>query len=126
LRRYLFLVLERLLAGVSPAARRAVTIALIAIGWIGLLVAVIGGLVAGLVIIVVGFIACWLVVAALAGKKGEDERESEPLLRGGDVETDDDVQTRVRKRLEALNQTEETDATQAADAPRESVDGEDA
>lgn len=119
-------MLERLLAGVSPAARRAVTIALIAIGWIGLLVAVIGGLVAGLVIIVVGFIACWLVVAALAGKKGEDERESEPLLRGGDVETDDDVQTRVRKRLEALNQTEETDATQAADAPRESVDGEDA
>ena len=100
-------MLERLLAGVSPAARRAVTIALIGIGWIGFLVAVIGGLVAGLVIIVVGFVACWLVVATLAGKKGEDERGSEPLLRGDDVKSDDDVQTRVRKRLEALNETEE-------------------
>jgi hypothetical protein len=75
-------VLERLLAGVSPAARRAVTIALIAIAWIGFLVAVIAGLVVGLVIIVIGFVACWLVVATFAGKKGDDDRQSEPLLRG--------------------------------------------
>jgi len=113
-------VLERLLAGVSPAARRAVTIALIAIAWIGFLVAVIAGLVVGLVIIAIGFIACWLVVATFAGKKGDDERESEPLLRGGDVESDDDVQSRVRKRLEALKETE------SADAPPDTADGEDA
>jgi divalent metal cation (Fe/Co/Zn/Cd) transporter len=114
-------VLERLLAGVSPAAKRAVTIALIAIAWIGFLVAVIAGLVVGLVIIVIGFIACWLLVATFAGKKkGDDERQSEPLLRGGDVETDDDVQSRLRKRLEALSESE------SADAPRDTADGEDA
>jgi len=111
-------VLERLLAGVSPAARRAVTIALIAIAWIGFLVAVIAGLVVGLVIIVIGFVACWLVVATFAGKKGDEERESEPLLRG-EVESDDDVQSRVRKRLEALKETE------AADAPPDTANGED-
>ena len=96
------------------------TIALIAIAWIGFFVAVIGGILAGLIIIVIGFIACWLVVATFAGKKGDDERQSEPLLRGGDVETDDDVQSRVRKRLEALSETE------SADAPRDTADGEDA
>jgi hypothetical protein len=119
-------VLERLLAGVSPAAKRPVTIALIGIAWIGFFVAVIGGLLAGLVVIVVGFIACWLVVATLAGKKGEDERESEPLLRGGELESDDDVQTRVRKRLQALNETNETDAADETDAQGEGNDGEDA
>ena len=113
-------MLERLLAGVSPAARRAVTIALIAIAWIGFLVAIIAGLVVGLVIIVIGFVACWLVVATFAGKKGDDERQSEPLLRGGDVETDDDVPSRVRKRLEALNETE------SAEAPPDTAAGEDA
>ena len=111
-------MLERLLAGVSPTAKRAVTVALIAIAWIGFFVAVIGGLLAGLAIIVIGFIACWLVVATLAGRKTDDDREAEPLLRPGDVEPDD-VQARVRKRLEALNETE------SANAARETVEGED-
>ena len=96
------------------------TIALIAIAWIGFFVAVIGGILAGLIIIVIGFIACWLVVATFAGKKkGDDERQSEPLLRGGDVETDDDVQSRVRnasKRSVRPNQP----------TPRDTADGEDA
>jgi hypothetical protein len=112
-------VLERLLAGVSQTAKRAVTVALIAIAWIGFFVAVISGLVAGLVIIVIGFIACWLVVATLAGRRTQDPSEVEPLLRPADVEPDD-VQTRVRKRLEALNETG------SADAARERVEGEDA
>ena len=112
-------MLERLLAGVSPTAKRAVTGALIAIAWIGFFVAVIDGLVAGLVIIVIGFIACWLVVATLAGRRTHDTSEVEPLLRPADVEPDD-VQARVRKRLEALNETG------SADAARESVEGEDA
>ena len=110
-------MLERLLAGMSPAAKRGVTFALIAISWIGFLVAVIEGLLAGLTIIVVGFVACWLVVAMLAGKNADDDREAEPLLRGDDVEPDD-VQSRVRKRLEALNETN------SADAPRETGAGE--
>ena len=113
-------MLERLLAGVSPTAKRAVTVALIAIAWIGFFVAVLRGLLAGLVIIVIGFIACWLVVATLAGRKTHDDREAEPLLRPGDVESDDDVQARVRKRLEALNETG------SADAARETAEGEDA
>ena len=86
--------------------------------WIGFLVAVIEGLLAGLSIIVVGFVACWLVVAMLAGKTGDDDREAEPLLREDDVEPDD-VQSRVRKRLEALNETS------SADAPHETGAGED-
>ena len=112
-------MLERLLAGVSPTAKRAVTVALIAIAWVGFFVAVVAGLVAGLVIIVIGFIACWLLVATLAGGKTQDTSEAEPLLRPADVEADD-VPTRVRKRLEAHSETG------SADSARESVEGEDA
>ncbi len=43
---------------------------------------------------------------------------TEPLLREVDA-APDDVQSRVQKRLEALNETD------AADAPRETADGED-
>jgi hypothetical protein len=101
-------VLERLLAGLSPGAKRGVTIALIAVAWIGFLVAVIGGLLEGLVILVVGFVGCWLVVATLAGKTSSPDRDQEPLLREAD-EDPRDVQSRVRKRLEAMQDTEPPD-----------------
>jgi hypothetical protein len=101
-------VLERLLAGLSPAAKRGVTVALIAIAWVGFLTAVLAGLVAGVAIILVGFVACWLVVASLSGRKKEaDDREDEPLLREADVEPDD-VQSRVQRRLQSMAEGDRT------------------
>ena len=107
-------MLERLLAGVTPATKRGITIALIAIAWIGFLTAVLAGLLAGLAIILIGFIACWLIVAVLSGgTKHTDDREDEPLLREADVEPDD-LQSRVQRRLQSI-----AEATPTPDDPVE-------
>ena len=102
-------MLERLLAGVSPATKRGVTIALISIAWIGFITAVFAGLLVGLGIIVIGFVACWLVVAVISGGKKPDDRVEEPLLREDTAEPDD-VQSRVQRRLEAMTEEKEPPA----------------
>ena len=91
-------MLERLLAGVSPTARRGVTVALIAIAWIGFLIAVLTGLVAGLLFIAIGFALCWFAVSMLSAKSAivhEAPAPAEPV-------EPDDVEARVRKRLESM------------------------
>ena len=45
-------MLERLLSGVSPTARRGITFALIGVAWAGFLIAVLSGLAAGFLFIV--------------------------------------------------------------------------
>jgi hypothetical protein len=96
--RYRFGVLERLLGGVSPAARRGITIALIAIAWAGFLIAVFSGLAAGILFIVFGFALCWFAASMLGAKSGT-VHEPEP---GAAPPEPDDVETRVRKRLESM------------------------
>lgn len=102
--RYRFGVLERLLGGVPPTARRGITIALIAISWVGFLIAVFGGLVVGIFVIVIGFVLCWFAASMLGAKSATVH---EPLASADAASLEpDDVEARVRKRLESMKSNE--------------------
>jgi len=101
-------VLERLLAGVSPTARRGITLALIVIAWVGFLIAVLWGLLPGILFIVIGFALCWFAVATLSAKSAVVQQA--PIPSEDDPVEPDDVEARVRKRLESMK---------PADAPKE-------
>ena len=92
-------MLERLLAGVSPAARRGITIALIAIAWIGFLIAVLAGLFLGIFVLVIGFVLCWFAASMLGAKTATVH---EPPAASDDEAESGDVEARVRKRLESM------------------------
>ena len=94
-------MLDRLLGGVSPAARRAITIALIAVAWAGFLIAVFGGLVPGILFIVFGFALCWFAASMLGAKSGTAH---DAPATDADAAEPEDVETRVRKRLESMKQ----------------------
>ena len=68
------------MAGVSPGARRALTIALIAIAWAGFLVAVVAGLVEGVLVVVIGFVVVWFVTSMLSSKAAVTVEPSEPSI----------------------------------------------
>ncbi len=100
-------MLERLLAGVSPRARGGITVALIAIGWIGFLIAVLGGLVLGVIVIVFGFALCWFAASMLATKPTITPGDGASGDSGdGGVEPDEpaDIESRIKRRLEAMKQ----------------------
>jgi len=91
-------VLERLLAGVSPTARRGITVALIVIAWVGFLIAVLWGLIPGILFIVIGFALCWFATSTLSAKSAIVS----DAPAGAVPDEPDDVEARVRKRLESL------------------------
>jgi hypothetical protein len=96
-------VLERLLAGVSPGAKRALTVALIIIAWSGFIVAVIAGILEGLLVVVIGFVIVWFVTSMLSTKTAvAPEGSGATIAADGSVETPADVQERVRQRLERI------------------------
>jgi hypothetical protein len=105
-------VLERLLAGVSPRAKRGITLAMVATGWIGFLVAVLSGLVLGLIFILIGFVLCWFAASMLAvkptiaaGERASEKAEEHAAANGG-VEPAEpaDIEARIKRRLEAMKQ----------------------
>lgn len=100
-------MLDRLLGGVSPAARRGITVALIVVAWAGFLVAVLAGLAAGIIVILIGFALCWFAASMLGAKSGTVPEE--PAPDAAPLEPDD-VQTRVRKRLESMQSKPEDEA----------------
>jgi hypothetical protein len=101
-------VLERLMAGVSPGARRALTIALIVIAWGGFIVAVLAGVLEGLLVVVIGFVIIWFVTSMLSTKSVVAPEGSEPTIRpDGTLESPADVEARVRQRLEQMNREQQ-------------------
>ncbi len=101
-------MLEKLLAGVSPAAKRGITLALIVIAWAGFLLAVLAGVAAGLIFIAVGFILCWFAASALGAKSATVH---EPPAPGSSpvAEEPQDIESRIRKRLESMKSEDEAD-----------------
>ena len=101
-------MLERLLAGVSPRAKRGITIAMVACGWIGFLVAVVSGLVLGVIVILIGFALCWFAASMLAVKPtiAPGERAEHKATEADTVEPEEpaDIESRIKRRLEAMNQ----------------------
>jgi hypothetical protein len=95
-------VLERLLSGVSPTARRGLTIALVAVSWGGFLIAVLSGLAAGILFIVVGFALCWF-AASMLGAKSAIVRDP---IAGETREDAPDIEARIRRRLESMKAEE--------------------
>jgi hypothetical protein len=94
-------VLERLLSGVSPTARRGITFALIGVAWAGFLIAVLSGLAAGILYIVFGFALCWFAASMLGAKSGTVHEA--PAAAGGSASEDPgDIEARIRKRLESM------------------------
>jgi uncharacterized protein (DUF58 family) len=92
------------MAGVSPGARRALTIALIVIAWAGFLVAVVAGIVEGVLVVVIGFVVVWFVTSMLSSKAAVTIEPSEPSIApDGTLESPVDVEARVRQRLEQMN-----------------------
>lgn len=87
------------MSGVSPTARRGLTIALVAVAWGGFLIAVLSGLVAGILFIAVGFALCWF-AASMLGAKSAIVRE--PPVGAGTPEEAADIEARIRKRLESM------------------------
>ncbi len=101
-------MLERLLAGVSPRAKRGITLAMVATGWIGFLIAVLSGLVLGLIFILIGFVLCWFAASMLAVKPtlaaGENAEEHAAANGGVEPEEPADIEARIKRRLEAMKQ----------------------
>jgi len=92
------------MAGVSPGARRALTIALIVIAWAGFLVAVVAGIVEGVLVVVIGFALVWFVTSMLSSKAAVTVEATGPAITpDGTLESPVDVEARVRQRLEQMN-----------------------
>jgi plastocyanin domain-containing protein len=106
------------MAGVSPGARRALTVALIVVAWGGFLVAVVAGLVEGLLVVVIGFVVVWFVTSMLSSKAAVTPDGSEPSIApDGTLESAVDVEARVRQRLEQMNKEQTPPAEGSATTP---------
>ena len=79
---------------------------MVASGWIGFLVAVVSGLVAGVIVILIGFALCWFAASMLAVKPtiAAAERAEDKAGEQDTPEEPADVESRIKRRLEAMNQ----------------------
>ena len=74
---------------------------LIGVAWAGFLIAVLSGLVAGILFIVFGFALCWFAASMLGAKSGTAQ-EAPAAAGGSSSEDPGDIEARIRKRLESM------------------------
>ena len=85
---------------------------MVATGWIGFLVAVLSGLVLGVIVILIGFVLCWFAASMLAVKptiaaaERAGEKADENAAANGSVEPEEpaDIEARIKRRLESMKQ----------------------
>jgi hypothetical protein len=77
---------------------------MIVVAWSGFIVAVIAGILEGLLVIVIGFALIWFVTSMVSTKAAVATDESTgSIAPDGTVEPPMDVQARVRQRLEQMS-----------------------